>query len=125
MFKLVIVGTVLAAANAFIHPINSVMVNTIRQNNPKWVAHDVETNPLRNYSIEQLKALLGTIIDAPEDGSLQYNTPAPLDDAAPTSWDWREQSPNCVHAIRDQQKCGSCWAFAASETLSDRFCIAS
>jgi len=31
----------------------------------------------------------------------------------------------CVHEIRDQQQCGSCWAFAGSEVLSDRFCIAS
>jgi len=32
--------------------------------------------------------------------------------------------PNCVHPIRDQGQCGSCWAHAASEVLSDRFCIA-
>jgi cathepsin B len=30
-----------------------------------------------------------------------------------------------VHPIRDQQQCGSCWAFAASEAFSDRACIAS
>lgn len=41
----------------------------------------------------------------------------------PTSFDWREIQPECVHPIRDQGKCGSCWANAASEVLSDRFCI--
>ena len=31
----------------------------------------------------------------------------------------------CIHPVRNQLDCGSCWAFAASEVLSDRFCIAS
>lgn len=43
----------------------------------------------------------------------------------PDSFDSRTQWPNCIHEIRNQQQCGSCWAFAASEVLSDRFCIAS
>jgi len=43
----------------------------------------------------------------------------------PASFDSRVQWPNCVHSIRNQQHCGSCWAFAGSEVLSDRFCIAS
>jgi cathepsin B len=43
----------------------------------------------------------------------------------PNNFDSREQWPKCVHAIRNQAQCGSCWAFGASEALSDRFCIAS
>ncbi|OMJ66789.1 hypothetical protein SteCoe_36251 [Stentor coeruleus] len=43
---------------------------------------------------------------------------------APLSFDSRIQWPTCIHPIRDQGKCGSCWAFAASEALSDRLCIA-
>eukprot|EP00762_Andalucia_godoyi_P002432 ANDGO_02713.mRNA.1 Cathepsin B-like cysteine proteinase 5 len=46
-------------------------------------------------------------------------------DAVPTNFDARTQWPNCIHPIRDQQQCGSCWAFSASEALSDRFCIQS
>ena len=41
----------------------------------------------------------------------------------PESFDWRAKSPSCVHAVRDQGACGSCWAHASSEVLSDRFCI--
>ena len=43
----------------------------------------------------------------------------------PISFDSREQYPGCVGAIRNQEHCGACWAFAAAEVLSDRFCIAS
>lgn len=42
---------------------------------------------------------------------------------APNGFDTREQWPNCVNYIREQQGCGSCWAFGASEALSDRYCI--
>jgi len=43
----------------------------------------------------------------------------------PASFDAREKWPGLIHPIRDQQRCGSCWAFSASEVLSDRVAIAS
>jgi len=43
----------------------------------------------------------------------------------PDTFDSRIQWPHCIHEIRDQQSCGSCWAFAATEAFSDRWCIAS
>jgi cathepsin B len=43
----------------------------------------------------------------------------------PSSFDAREKWGNCIHPIRDQGNCGSCWAHASTEALSDRFCISS
>jgi len=44
---------------------------------------------------------------------------------APASFDSREHWPNCqsMKMIRDQSDCGSCWAFGAVESMSDRECI--
>ncbi|CAN8248130.1 unnamed protein product [Cochlearia groenlandica] len=43
----------------------------------------------------------------------------------PTQFDARSAWPLCtsIGNILDQGHCGSCWAFAAVESLSDRFCI--
>jgi cathepsin B len=45
--------------------------------------------------------------------------------ALPDDFDWSKEAPNCVHPILNQKKCGGCWAFSATEALSDRFCLAS
>ena len=44
-------------------------------------------------------------------------------EALPAAFDSRTQWPGCIHPIRNQEQCGSCWAFGATEALSDRFAI--
>jgi cathepsin B len=43
--------------------------------------------------------------------------------AVPDEFDSRTQWPGKISAIRDQAHCGSCWAFANAETLTDRYAI--
>lgn len=41
----------------------------------------------------------------------------------PENFDGRDKWGACVHPIRNQGVCGSCWSFAITSALSDRFCI--
>jgi cathepsin B len=43
----------------------------------------------------------------------------------PTNFDIRTKYGSCIHPIRNQGACGSCWAHTTSEVMSDRFCISS
>jgi len=79
-----------------------------------------DEHPFKNYTRSQLKQLLGLSSLSLKDTS---NYKKSNNTSLPTSFDWRDKSPNCVHPIRDQGQCGSCWAHAASEVLSDKFCI--
>jgi cathepsin B len=86
--------------------------------------YSYETHPFRGWSESQLKSLLGLSTRSLKDTSnVEYDINAVND--LPEKFDSRNQWPECIHDIRDQGHCGSCWAHAASEVLSDRFCIAS
>jgi cathepsin B len=95
------------------------MVQSIRAK-ATWQAHDVEANPLKNYTHDELLKMLGTFI-VPTNGVYKKVDVV----STPAEFDATKQWPTYVHAIRDQQQCGSCWAFGASESFSDRFAIAS
>ena len=46
----------------------------------------------------------------------------------PRAFDARVAFPKCagvIGSVRDQGKCGSCWAVAATEVMNDRLCVAS
>jgi cathepsin B len=76
-------------------------------------------------TLRQARKLLGTYINTRPFIAGIPDVELEVDEASlPSSFDWRKQG-NCVHAIRNQEQCGSCWAFAATEALSDRFCISS
>ena len=83
------------------------------------------------YPID-VKPLLGVLLD-PETNSFQKErlsiprrnvTPIP---DLPENYDLRDIYSYCdsLFEIRDQANCGSCWAVASVETMSDRHCIIS
>lgn len=127
MFKLTVVGTVVAMASAHYtaskaHPIRGELIAEI-QAKASWEAHTPETNPLAGKTREELLALVSTYMPEPKDAAEFDLEPS---NALPTNFDPRSDASwkSCIHPIRDQAQCGSCWAFGSSEALSDRFCKA-
>lgn len=91
-----------------------------------WVAG--HNDFFHGMTFDDAKPLLGATlshIDNHLNETLDDSVYAAIDDASiPDQFDARQKWPNLIHPIRDQQQCGSCWAFSASEVLSDRVAIA-
>jgi len=88
----------------------------------KWVSG--ENAVFAGKSRKEISSLLGWKPKAQKTLEVrQIDVPESL----PTNFDSSKNWPNCVTigSIQDQARCGSCWAFGAVESISDRFCIAS
>ncbi|GAB1606663.1 cathepsin B-like [Argonauta hians] len=98
------------------------LVDTINSKRTSWKAQD-------NFGwaeLKDLKRLMGVLPDS-------YKHLPPLRPPSlvmgqvslPESFDSRQQWPDCpsLREVRDQGNCGSCWAAAASEAMTDRICI--
>ncbi len=118
-------------------PIRKEVVDRVKANTDKWQPCEVEENPFKDYTEDQIKHLFGLPLDAVPVRLEADNSPqakakkaAPIKNYPyriniPQQFDWRTEDLKCTHPINRQGPCGSCWAFGPVNILSDRFCIAS
>ncbi|KHJ41855.1 papain family cysteine protease [Trichuris suis] len=82
----------------------------------------------RGMSLADMKALMGAQIDHVESFNFTTDTIGDrIEMKLPEEFDARKQWPECaslISIIKQQAKCGSCWAIATSSVMSDRTCIA-
>ena len=90
MYKLVVIGTVIAVASAQrLHPVRDEIINEIKAKATTWRPMEKEENPFYTKSVEHIAGLLGTQIGDKNASNEVFDTIEPTY-ASPAEYDPRD-----------------------------------
>uniref|UniRef100_A0A1B6G399 Peptidase C1A papain C-terminal domain-containing protein n=2 Tax=Cuerna arida TaxID=1464854 RepID=A0A1B6G399_9HEMI len=104
-------------------PLSDEFIDFINSVQSSWKAG---RNFPKDTSFDFIRGLLGVHPDSKKpENRLETKRHLLGTEQIPDNFDSRTQWPHCptIREIRDQGSCGSCWAFGAVESMSDRQCI--
>ncbi len=114
-----LIFSILAAACVCKLLVTKSLTDSLRES-VKWEVTAYEENPFRSWTEEDVKRILGARHDL---RIPRVTMKSQITEALPDNFDAREKWPACIRPVRNQGDCGSCWAFAATNQLTDRLCI--
>jgi len=89
----------------------------------EWQVAEYENNIFKDWTDEEFRGSLGMKDNSFEENFASQN-PVLGDSQNENNVDTQDWSmSNCIHEIRDQGKCGSCWAFSTASIISDKCCL--
>jgi cathepsin B len=103
------------------------LLKTVSQNKTTWKAKN--NTRFKNKTLRSIKKQMG--VNSPlkkkKKKRVMTNVDQKIIQNLPQNFDLRIQYPECtsLSKVNDQSICGCCWAYAAVDSLSDRFCILS
>ena len=134
MMKAILIALFMVSAlRAYVNPNVQDNIDYIRSEQKLWDAYEVNENPHKDLSWDQLKQKMRGknfymeesvyMIDQGQDPPIGYIDEITESDMIPSHFDAREHWPKCKFESKQQGQCGASWAVQVASAIEDRFCI--